>query len=290
MFLTERRPLSEWKTSHPSLSIEDELDLTPPSSLAILSLPSDFSSHLDQTATHTPTMVEKWTSLANLFERMAKRLEYQSLDHSRLASLIDSVEETNQATFRPISVHSDTARAALKDVQRVATAHRDLADLSALRSRAMTDSTLEGLKAQRDLWIGFAALSQRATTFFAQYEATFAANKERIATHRKKLSSLHALPSGQRPATFEQDCAKVQTAISTDETALEGSMKKRDRVKVCLWEELNLLWKRKTAAADGSGSETGPATMEIWRHWIQSELIGKSAERRAMEECRREVE
>lgn len=310
VFLTERQSLAEWKASHSAPIAEEEALVCPASPSSLMSLPRDFAQKLETTAAQTPAMVEKWTALTTLLERLAKRLESQGLEYSRLASLVESLEETNQATYRPESEFATSVLDSGRRLsQRVAGAHRDMGDLCQVRSGLLLDATLEGLKAQRDLWLAFRDLLVRHQTLSGDSVSTLKAS---IAAARAKLSQLEAIPPPSRAQTYSSDVAKYEASIRKESGMVEALLKRRETIKVHMWEELGVLWERKTAAgtlanAAGTGAAkpgsrlgagvglaaTGPGipgTANVWRGWCFDELVGRSAERRAIEECWRELE
>lgn len=216
-------------------------------------------------------MVEKWTNFVNLFERISKRLEAQGLDYSRLASQLDSLTSVNQSCFKPGSDPEDHNTSLRETCNRLGGLNRDYSDLSTMRARVASETTLEQLKAQRDLWMAFRDLVARHGVLATDNVASL---KQRIATSRAKVSSLQSTPVETRAPSFHADVEKLEASIQADSLQVESLLKRREFIRLYMWEELNWLWKSKTEPLE-----------QTWKSLCRDELVGKSAEKRAVEEC-----
>ncbi|CAO1623770.1 unnamed protein product [Sympodiomycopsis kandeliae] len=271
VFLTEKQPLTEWKHSNSPPATEEEAFTSPPQPSSLLSIPSDLSSKVEQTSNHTNSMVEKWTNFVNLFERICKRLEAQGLDYSRLASQLDSLTSVNQSCFKPESDPEDHSTSLRETSNHVASLNRDFSDLLTVRGKHSSQSTLEELKSQRDLWMAFRDLLARHTALSTD---NVPALKQRIAASRTKISTLQSTPIESRSQSYHSDIDKVEASIQADSLQVESLLKRREFIRLYMWQELNWLWKCKTQPIENT-----------WKQWCRDELVGKSAERKAVEEC-----
>lgn len=311
-FLTDKRSIAEWRSANQPPSLEEEAlspHATPPPSQGgsgLLSGPSPFpasssassnkelDAQLDGIAQVTPAMVEKWTNLVSLFDRMSRRLEAQGLDHARLASLLDSLETTSGGLNRSLETQHRTNGLAQNGgggsssgsgsgnggtralVERVSEAHRDLSDLQSLRSASWTDSTLENLKRQRDLWLSLAQLLNRKQQLAGDDVTTL---KQKVSATRTKLSALSSTPPSNRAANHLSEVEALESTLRTDSLRVDILMRRRERIRVCLGSELYWL----------SVNADKPRGEGAWTHWVAQETQLASATRFAMVECAEEM-
>ncbi|PWN19627.1 hypothetical protein BCV69DRAFT_26937 [Microstroma glucosiphilum] len=277
--------MSEYKLSHPNISLEEESTIALPPSTALVTVPRDLSTKLDLTTTQTPTMVDRWSTLCTLFERIAKRIESQGGDYARLGSLIDAISQgggagagasagagvgPGRSTSPPISSSSPAIISSSSSSALASSLHRDFSDLCTVRSRSLTLHALEGLKTQRDLWLSWRDLLARHVALAGDNVPSL---KSQVASTRAKLAALNAVAPAQRPPTFHADVAKVEETLRTDSLQIERLLQRRERVRAAMWEELGLLAARKEEVAG------------VWREWCKEELLGRAAQKRAVEEC-----
>lgn len=318
-FLTDKRSISEWRTSNLKPSTEEEFlssYATPPpqksgsnigstSAMSIFSPTSssskEFDARLEAVAKTVPGMVEKWTNLVSLFERMSRRLEAQGLDHARLASLLDSLEATTGGLHRStkpqihhhqqqqqavslglsnpevqVFTSSSAAIATRVLVERVSETHRDLADLHSLRSTYWTDLTLEHLKRQRDLWLAFAQLLNRKNHLAAD-DVTLL--KQKVSATKSKLAALSSTPLSSRTANHMTEVESLESSLRAESHQVDALMRRREGIKVCLSSELRWL----ALNADKPRGEG------VWSQWVVRETQLASATRTAMIECANEM-
>lgn len=269
--------MSEYKLSHPNISLEEESTIALPPSTALVTVPRDLSTKLDLTTTQTPTMVDRWSTLCTLFERIAKRIESQGGDYARLGSLIDAISQGGGAragagagrSTSPLT-SSSSALSSTTSSALASSLHRDFSDLCTVRSRSLTQHALEGLKTQRDLWLSWRDLLARHVALAGD---NVPALKAQVASTRARLAALNGVSPAQRPPTFHADVAKVEETLRADALLIERLLQRRERVRAAMWEELGLLSARKEEVAG------------VWREWCKEELLGRAAQKRAVEEC-----
>lgn len=153
--------------------------------------------------------------------------------------------------------------------------NRDFSDLCTARAKGAGDSTLEQLKTQRDLWMAFRDLIARHTALSTD---NVTALKQRISTSRGKVNGLRNTPIETRAASYHADVDKLEASIQADSLQVESLLKRREFIRLYMWQELNWLWK----------SRTEPTEL-AWKQWCREELVGKSAEKQAVEECWRDL-
>ncbi|CAO1623761.1 unnamed protein product [Parajaminaea phylloscopi] len=307
-FLTDKRSIAEWRGSNPNPSVEEEAlspHATPPPRSELSGLPTnstmglssptsstskELDAKLEAVAQAVPSAVEKWSNLVSLFERMARRLEAQGLDHARLASLLGALETTTGGLYRSIDSQKQpespaTSAAATASfhaqtralVERVSETHRDLSDLHSLRATNWADSTLEHLKRQRDLWLSFSHLLSRKTQLGGD---NVVALKQKVSSAKGKLASLNSTPPSNRSASHASDVESLESSLRTDSLQVEVLLRRRERIKVCLSSELQWL----ALNADKPRGEG------VWSEWVAKEAQVAGATRTAMVECANEMD
>lgn len=102
--------------------------------------------------------------------------------------------------------------------------------------------------------------------------------KQRISTSRGKVANLKNVPVETRAPSYHKDVEALETSIQADSLQVESLLKRREFIRLYMWQELNWLWK----------SKTQPMEM-AWKSWTRDELVSKSAEKRAVEECWKEL-
>lgn len=160
VFLSDKGSIADWRASHSNPTIvEETMDPRSPSNVngsrlqQHQAVPKGFDDaaggkSLDAlTNKVVPELLDKWTNLTNVVERMARRHEAQARDSDALAGLIEDVNVSARSGAswawlggrrrsndegQPGSSATDGQPAATK---RIASLHRDLSSLSLLRAR-----------------------------------------------------------------------------------------------------------------------------------------------------------
>lgn len=177
VFLSEKGSIADWRASHPDpVIVEETLDPRPPSNLASISSlrsspstspPKGFDDvvggkSLDAlTNKVVPELLDRWTNLANVVERMARRCEAQGRDGEVLADLVEGVAVERRgggswawlggAKQRGADEGRDEEVGTPTITRRIAALHRDLSSLSQLRAdQVLGGRDHEGEDAQSD--------------------------------------------------------------------------------------------------------------------------------------------
>lgn len=229
VFFTEKQALSDWRTTAPPLYLDEEGITKIVDEAERMGIPDDLDHKLTQQRKAVPDLLERWTSMVALLERIVKRRDADAADFSRLNFSLLSVIESSAKRWRPESDHRK-----LTEEIMAATANifQDHSDMSSSRVSVVSLSTLEGLKAQRDLLLSFRDLLARLDRLLPD---PIDGLKKRIEANQRKLSALAGTPA--TPST-QTEQAKLTTSVNQDTQSIQKFLNRRTHTKKTLWEEL----------------------------------------------------
>ncbi|CEH18000.1 Membrane coat complex Retromer, subunit VPS5/SNX1, Sorting nexins, and related PX domain-containing proteins [Ceraceosorus bombacis] len=280
-FLTEKDSLTDWRLAQQTSSAHLLSPFTSttsiPESLALveeclspcLSLPSsaltsqaipevnELQSFVSAFKARNTLLVERWSHLCIVFERLARRLEGLGLDHGRFSLALASLNETLSTRHAGPSADEERAVERTKKVtntmESLTNSNQDFADLCSARASKWLD-TLDGLKYQRDQ-------HQAARDLVSRYERLIPDNvgalQKRIQASQKRqrdLASLISAPLSTATATdngAEAESNKLAQSIAEDRGQVDKLMRRREHARLVLHVELRrLLPERESAAVD----------------------------------------
>lgn len=230
VFFTEQRPIAEWKSSAPALFLDEEGLIKTVDEAERMSIPEDLELKLTQQRKAIPELLERWTAMVALFERIIKRNDAAAADYSRLNFSLLSVIETSAKRWRP---GSDTGKKTEEIMSTTAAIFQDHSDMTSSRVSAVSLSTLEGMKAQRDLILSFRDLIARIDR---QLVDPIDMLKKRIEACQKKITTLAASQGNQ--ASTQQEQASLSAQVKQDTQSIQKYLNRRIHAKKTIWEEL----------------------------------------------------
>lgn len=230
VFFTEPRSIAEWKSSAPALFLDEEGLVKIVDEAERMSIPEDLELKLTQQRKAIPELLERWTAMVALFERIVKRNDAAAADTSRLNFSLLSVIETSAKRWRPGSDNSQRTEEVMTTTAGILQEH---SDLTASRVSAVSLSTLEGLKAQRDLIVSFRDLVARIDR---QMVDPIDMLKKRIEATQRKLTTLATAPGPA--ASTEQEQATLSAQVKQDTLSIQKYLNRRIHAKKTIWEEL----------------------------------------------------
>ncbi|CDS02050.1 hypothetical protein [Sporisorium scitamineum] len=231
VFFTEPRPITEWKSSAPALFLDEEGLVKTVDDAERMSIPDDLQLKLTQQRQAIPELLERWTAMVALLERIIKRNDAAAADYSRLNFSLLSVIETSGKRWRP---GSDTGKKTEEILSTTAAIFQDHSDLTSSRVSAVSLSTLEGMKAQRDLILSFRDLIARIDR---QLVDPIDMLKKRIEAAQKKMTTLAASPQNSQAST-QQEQATLSAQVKQDTHSIQKYLNRRIHAKKTIWEEL----------------------------------------------------
>lgn len=229
VFFTEQRPISEWKSSAPALFLDEEGLIKIVDEAERMSIPEDLELKLTQQRKAIPELLERWTAMVALFERIVKRNDAAAADYSRLNFSLLSVIETSAKRWRP---GSDNSKKTEEIMTATAAVLQDHSDMTSSRVSAVSLSTLEGMKAQRDLILSFRDLIARIDK---QLVDPIDLLKKRIEAAQKKITTLAVAPAN---ASTQQEQATLSAQVKQDTQSIQKYLNRRIHAKKTIWEEL----------------------------------------------------
>lgn len=230
VFFTEQRPIAEWKSSAPALFLDEEGLIKTVDEAERTSIPEDLELKLTQQRKAIPELLERWTAMVALFERIVKRNDAAAADYSRLNFSLLSVIETSAKRWRP---GSDNSKKTEEIMSTTAAIFQDHSDMTSSRVSAVSLSTLEGMKAQRDLILSFRDLLGRIDK---QLVDPIDLLKKRIEAAQKKITTLAVAPGNN--ASTQQEQASLSAQVKQDTQSIQKYLNRRIHAKKTIWEEL----------------------------------------------------
>ncbi|GAC93321.1 hypothetical protein PHSY_000886 [Pseudozyma hubeiensis SY62] len=231
VFFTEPRPIAEWKSSAPALFLDEEGLVKMVDEAERMSIPEDLEHKLTQQRQAIPELLERWTAMVALFERIVKRNDAAAADYSRLNFSLLSVIETSAKRWRP---GSDNGKKTEEILSTTATIFQDHSDTTSSRVSAVSLSTLEAMKGQRDLILSFRDLIARIDRQLVDPIDTL---KKRIEASQKKITTLAASAQGSSAST-QQEQATLSAQVKQDTQSIQKYLNRRIHAKKTVWEEL----------------------------------------------------
>ncbi|SPO20166.1 related to Sorting nexin MVP1 [Ustilago trichophora] len=236
VFFTEQRPIAEWKSSAPALFLDEEGLIKTVDEAERMSIPEDLELKLKQQRQAIPELLDRWTAMVALFERIVKRNDAAAADYSRLNFSLLSVIETSAKRWRP---GSDTGKKTEEIMSTTAAIFQDHSDMTSSRVSAVSLSTLEGMKAQRDLILSFRDLVARIDR---QLVDPIDMLKKRIETSQRKITTLAAAAAASsgnsHSSSTQQEQATLSAQVKQDTQSIQKYLNRRIHAKKTIWEEL----------------------------------------------------
>ncbi|QRV89261.1 sorting nexin MVP1 [Ceratobasidium sp. AG-Ba] len=242
VFLAEPH-LETWR-KQTSFSLEEESLSKRVERVEEMSVPSDCDEKLAAVRRKLPGLVDHWTRISVIAERLVKRREGAAADLTRLTMTLNSLAEHNHSCSVRGENDGDTCDlcAGVRiGMGKVAVRIGGLGEEMDGRSRGLSASTLEAIKSQRDLYLAFQALFLRHDRQGGDIVDKL---KKRVETAgAKHLGIVNNLGTLQGPAqTKAQDEAdKLRASIEKDQAQIHSLLSRRIFIQYCMWHELRVV-------------------------------------------------
>jgi len=153
-------------------------------------------------------------------------------DLARLTNTLRAVVEVNETCWRGDDCElSNGVRSGLEQVAAHTQRH---SEISEIRSRGLFDTTLESLKAQRDLYLATRDL-------FIRHDRLSLDQVERL---KKKIETNSVKLDGTRTAqkeNWQEEVDRLTALIEKDQATIAAQLSRRVFIRACLWHELRVV-------------------------------------------------
>ncbi|KAG8731091.1 Sorting nexin mvp1 [Ceratobasidium sp. 423] len=239
-FLTEPH-LEVWRKQN-SISLEEESLSKRVERNEEMSVPGDCSDKLAVVRNKLPGLVDHWTRVSVIVERMIKRREGAAADFTRLTMTLNSLTEHNTScSLRGESDDCDLCAGVRTGLGRVAARAGGLGEELDGRSRALNSTLLEAVKSQRDLYLAFQALFVRQDRQGGDIVDKL---KKRVeTTGAKHIAIVNSLEGLQGPAKTkaQEEGDKLRSSIEKDQHQIHTLLNRRVFIQYCMWHELRVV-------------------------------------------------
>ncbi|KAG8711777.1 Sorting nexin mvp1 [Ceratobasidium sp. 394] len=241
VFLTESH-LETWRKQN-NISLEEESHSKRIERVEEMSVPSDCEEKLAAVRRKLPGLVDHWTRISVIAERLVKRREGAAADLTRLTMTLNSLaEHNNSCSARGENDDTcDLCAGVRTGMGRVAVRTGGLGEEMDGRSRGLNATTLESIKSQRDLYLAFQALFVRHDR---QGGDTVDKLKKRVDTAgAKHLGIINSIGALQGPAQSkaQDEADKLRASIEKDQAQIHALLARRIFIQYCMWYELRVV-------------------------------------------------
>ncbi|BGP39898.1 Sorting nexin mvp1 [Rhodotorula kratochvilovae] len=233
-FLTAQEDLTLYrKTAAGTLSLEEESTqrvLTPREEG---SLPADVDARLASVRQRVPALVDAWTRIATVADRLAHRRLNQGKEFDALSEALGKAVEVESAGWRPAEVEQTE-----RETRAASGVAAEVAETEGASARRSLETVVEELKRHREIYTNLRDMFARQASLGGDNVDKL---KKRVETNLSKLSLLRSLTP--RPASFDADADKLGALLAADQRAIDGALRRRSFVRWCVWEEVRWAWR-----------------------------------------------
>ncbi|KAF8315365.1 hypothetical protein DL93DRAFT_2166737 [Clavulina sp. PMI_390] len=232
VFMTEPN-LEAWRR-HSSISLEEEASHKKVGSNEEMSIPRDLEDRFSLVREKLPALIEQWTKICTMAERILKRNEANSdqSDLSRLTMTLNALGENHPRYLH--SEQDDLHAGVQRGIQTASRRFTILADSLERRARASVLTSLEALKSQRDLYIATRDLFARHDRLSGDAVDRL---KKRIATNSTRLETIKR----DRKDGWEIEADKLLSSMEVDQGAIAAALARRVFIRYAMWHELRVV-------------------------------------------------
>lgn len=270
VFLTE--PSFETWRKQTDISLEEESVSKRVDRVEEMSIPSDLEDKIATLREKLGPLIKQWQWICILVERIIRRREAAASELSRLTNAMRVLVEINDKCWRGDDCDlSSGVRSGLEMVAEHAQRHSEMSDL---RTRTLFDTTLEAIKAQRDLYLATRDLLIR-------HERLSIDQVERL---KKRIESISLKLDGVRATQKDGSGVEVErlvTMLENDQTTLATQLSRRIFIQASMWHELRVVLHNRenallTKIAQSFVLEELAFTERVGKNW---HILGENLER-----------
>ncbi|KAF8916300.1 hypothetical protein CPB85DRAFT_354578 [Mucidula mucida] len=222
VFLTESS-FEEWR-KHTAISLDEESASKHIDKVEEMAIPSDLEDKIATVRGRVNPLIDQWQRICILAERIIKRREAAAGDLARLTNTIRAVVEVNEHCWRGDECElSNGVRMGLEQVAAHCQRHTE--------TRVLFDTTLEALKAQRDLYVAVRDLLIRYDRLSIDQVERL---KKRVESTSLKLEGVRA----QQKDGWQDEVERLSALYEKDQATILAQLSRRVFIRACMWHEL----------------------------------------------------
>ncbi|KAF8517893.1 hypothetical protein BU17DRAFT_49345 [Hysterangium stoloniferum] len=230
VFLSEPA-FEEWR-KHASLSLEEEAMSKRVDRLEEMTIPSDLDDKLSLVRSKLGLLIDQWQRVCLITERAVKRREGMGADLARLTITLHALVEDTSACWR--GAECELCSGIQNGLKVVAKHTRIASDNVDDRARTMMASTLEAVKAQRDLYLATRDL-------FFRHDRLAGDNVERIKKRIESASSRLEDVKAKQKENWADEAERIVSTIERDQATVAALLARRVFVRHSMWHELRVV-------------------------------------------------
>ncbi|GAA5942060.1 hypothetical protein JCM3775_007387 [Rhodotorula graminis] len=197
------------------------------------SLPADVDARLASLRQRLPALVDSWTRITTVADRLAHRRLNQGKEYEALHDALGRAVEVEGRGWRPAEVEQTE-----REVRATSGVAADVAETEGASARRSLETVVEELKQHREIYTGLCDL-------FARQAALGGDNvdklQKRVETNLAKLNLLRSL--NPRPPSFDADADKLSSVLAADQRSIDAALGRRRFIRWCVWEEVRWAWR-----------------------------------------------
>ncbi|KAG8971238.1 Sorting nexin mvp1, partial [Tulasnella sp. 427] len=234
-FLTEPS-FEAWKKHSTAISYDEESVSKRIDRVEEMSIPADLDEKMNVVRSKLPDLIEQWTRICAITERIWRRREAAAADLSRLNLTLSTLTEQNHCCWHQPDAQGacdlfDGVRLGLiKFSSRV----RNQSDIVDQRAQAVLSTSLEQLKGQRDLYIATRDLFARHARLSPDRADML---RKRVEQNGRRLEQVKATQKDG----WQAEADKISNAIERDQMDIQSCMARRVFIRHSMWHELRVV-------------------------------------------------
>ncbi|GJJ11483.1 hypothetical protein Clacol_005716 [Clathrus columnatus] len=236
VFLNEPA-FEEWR-KHTKVSLDEEAMSKRVDGVEEMTIPSDLedklhADYIDRfVRDKLNLLIEQWQRICILTERLVKRRESAGADLARMTMTLNALVEGSNVCWRGEDCELCTGvQGGLKTLAGHTCVTSDLADS---RSRAMSNNTLEAVKAQRDLYLTMRDL-------FSRHDRLSGDQVERIKKRIEGSSAKLEVVKAAKKDNWEDEADRIISTIERDQALISTLLARRVFIRHSMWHELRVV-------------------------------------------------
>ncbi|KAG8911496.1 Sorting nexin mvp1 [Tulasnella sp. 417] len=235
-FLTEPS-FEAWKKHSSAISYDEESVSKRVDRVEEMSIPADLDEKMNVLRNKLPDLIEQWTRICAIAERIWRRREAVAADMSRLNLSLSALTEQNHACWHQPDAQEgscDLFDGVRLGMIKFSSRLRNQSDIIDQRAQAVLSTSLEQLKAQRDLYIATRDLFARHTRLSPDRADML---RKRVEQNGRRLEQVKAT----QKEGWQAEVDKITNAIERDQVDIQTCMARRVFIRHSMWHELRVV-------------------------------------------------
>ncbi|GAA5917598.1 hypothetical protein JCM8208_006761 [Rhodotorula glutinis] len=221
------------KSSATSVSLDEESAHRVLSPREEGSLPADVDARLASLRQRLPALVESWTRITTVADRLAHRRLNQGKEYEALNEALGRAVEVEGQGWRPKEVEQTE-----REVRATSSVAADVAETEGASAMRSLETVVEELKRHREIYTSLRDLFGRQAALGGDNIDKL---QKRVETNLGKLNLLRSL--NPRPPSFDADADKLSSLLAADQRSIDAALRRRRFIRWCVWEEVRWAWR-----------------------------------------------